>query len=154
MKPFRFPLDMVLEARRAQENEAKQQLALALERHRQAQVAYQEAVGVFNNLLQSIADMTTGLFTVADRERTSVMRKAQERIINQLRAAMHEASKFVEEKRNIAMQARRSRELLERLKDSRRDAWEKESTRLEQIQFDEFAMTRRYQASRQEEALC
>ena len=154
MKPFRFPLDMVLDARRAQENEAKQQLALAQERQRQAQQTYKDAVSVFNALLQAIADMTTARFTVADRERTAVMRKAQEQIINELRAAVHEAAKFVEEKRNIAMQARRSRELLERLKESRRDAWEKESTRLEQIQFDEFAMTRRYQASRQEEALC
>lgn len=154
MKPFRFALDSVLEARRAQENEARLQLAMALEKQQQALALSREAARTLSLFLQAIAAASTDRFSSADRDRSWSMRAAQEKLCTQLRNAAHECGSVVEEKRNAAMLARRNRELLEKLKESQRADWQKEAGRLEQLQLDEFAMTRRYQAALQEAAVC
>jgi len=154
MKPFRFPLETVLETRRAQEEEARRQLAAALDRQRQAMARSADALRALNVLFESIASQSTGRFTVADRERSWTLRRAQEQICEQLRAAAQECGRQSEEKRGILVQMRRNRELIERLKETRFEAWRKEAERLEQLQFDEFAMTRRHQASQQDKVLC
>jgi len=154
MKSFRFPLEVVLEARRAQETEASRQFAEALEKQREGTARSEEALHALNQLLASIAIDSAGRFSVASRERSLAMRQAQEKICAELRAAAQECVQRAEEKRGAVLQARRNRELLERLKAARREAWQKDAAHAEQHQFDEFAMTRRHQASQQEHALC
>jgi flagellar export protein FliJ len=154
MKSFRFPLEAVLEARRAQETEARQQLSSALEKQREAAARSAEAARALDLLLQTSATASHGRFSVADRERSAGIRQAQERICAELRVAVQECVRLVEEKRAVTVEARRNRELLERLKSTRHDAWQKEAAQAEQHQFDEFAMTSRYQASQQAPVLC
>jgi len=154
MKTFLFPLESVLEARRVQEDEARQQLAIALEKQREALARSREAVAGLNRILEAIAAASAGRFTVADRDRSWSLRQAQEQICAEARVAAREFTRLAEEKRALAIETRRNRELLERLKAARRAAWLKEAARVEQHQFDEFAMTRRYQAARQEYAVC
>ncbi|MEA3212875.1 MAG: hypothetical protein QOE70_5932 [Chthoniobacter sp.] len=155
MKSFRFPLEVVLEARTAQETEARRQLALALEKQRAAMARSREAGHALNLLLQAIATESAGRFSTASRERSWAMREAQEKICAELRAVEQECIRGTGEKRAAVLQARRNRELLESLKGTRREAWEKEAAAAEQHQFDEFAMTRRHQTSQREPAaLC
>ncbi len=154
MKPFRFPLEVVLEARRAQETEARQQLSSALEKQREAAARSAEAARALDLFLQTIAAASEGRFSVADRERSAALRQAQERICAELRVAAQECARLVDERRAATIEARRNRELLERLKSARHDAWRKEAAQAEQHQFDEFAMTSRYQASQQAPVLC
>ena len=154
MKSFLFPLESVLEARRVQEDEARQQLSVALEKQREALARTREAVAGLNRILEAIASASANRFTAADRERSWSLRNVQERICAEARVAARECARLVEEKRAHAIEARRNRELLERLKAAKRDAWLKEAARVEQHQLDEFAMTRRYQVARQEYAVC
>lgn len=154
MKTFRFALESVLEARRVQEDEACQQLTIALEKQSEALARSREAVAGLNRILEAIAAASTGRFTAADRDRSWSLRNVQERLCAEARVAARECTRLAEEKRALVIEARRNRELLERLKAARRDAWLKEAARVEQHQFDEFAMTRRYQAARQEHAVC
>ena len=154
MKSFLFPLESVLEARRVQEDEARQQLSVALEKQREALARSREAVAGLNRILEAIASASANRFTAADRERSWSLRNVQERICAEARVAARECARLVEEKRALAIEARRNRELLERLKATKRDAWLKEAARAEQHQLDEFAMTRRYQVARQEYAVC
>jgi hypothetical protein len=144
----------VLEARRVQEDEARQQLALALESHREALARSREALAGLNQILDVIAAASTGRFSVAERDRAWSLRHAQERLCAEARVAARECARVADEKRSLAIDARRNRELLERLKAGKRDAWLKEAARVEQHQLDEFAMTRRYQTARQEYAVC
>lgn len=149
MKPFRFNLEVVLEARRAQEEEARLQLSLALDRHREAVNRNREAVAGLSRVLDAIAAASSGRFNVADRERSSSIRQAQERICAEAQVAVQECNKIAEQKRVALMQARRDRELLERLKESKRSEWNREADRLQGLALDEFAMTRRHQAQLQ-----
>jgi flagellar biosynthesis chaperone FliJ len=154
MKSFSFPLEAVLEARRAQEDEARQQLALALQKHLEALARKQEAVDELNRLLEAMCSTSGGRFTVADRDRAWTLRQAQEKICAELDVAAQKCGKLAAEKRTAALQKRRDRELLERLKTARRGVWQKDADRAEQHQLDEFAMTRRHQAAQQGHALC
>jgi flagellar export protein FliJ len=154
MKSFRFPLEAVLEARRAQETEARQQFASALELQRQATARSTEAARALEAFLQNMVSASSGRFSVADRERSSMLRQAQERACAQLRTAVEECARVTEEKRAGMLQARRNSELLERLKTSRHEAWQKDAAQAEQYQLDEFAMTRRHQAAQQARSLC
>jgi len=154
MKSFHFPLDIVIEARRAQETEKRQQLALALEKQRDATARSSEAARTLDLLLQTIVTASIERFSVSNRERFWAMRQAQEKICTELLVAEQECARLTEEKRTAVLQARRNRELLERLKAARHSAWEKDAAHAEQHQFDEFAMTRRHQAAQQESALC
>lgn len=154
MKKFTFPLEVVLDARRAQEDEANQQLSVALENHRQAVIRSQEAVAELNRILADMSATCQGRFTAADRDRGYSMRRAQERICAELDKVTQNCGRIVLEKRSFALQRRRDRELLERLKSERLSVWQKESALAEQHQFDEFAMTRRHQAALQGQPLC
>ncbi len=154
MKSFRFSLEAVLETRRAQETEASRQLAVALEKEREAMARSREALSALDLLLEGMAAASGGRFSAADRERSIEMRRAQEKICAQLRIAAQECTRLTEAKRAAVLQARRNRELLERLKGAQQQAWQREAVRLEQHQFDEFAMTRRFQAAQQEQVLC
>jgi flagellar export protein FliJ len=154
MKSFSFPLQSVLEARRAQEDEARQQLADALEKQRAALARSREALQALNQVLEAISSASSGRFTVADRDRSWSIRQAQEKICAEMRIAAQECARVAEEKRVAVLQRRRDRELLERLKSARRAAWHREAALAEQNQFYEFAMTRRHQAAQQEHALC
>jgi flagellar export protein FliJ len=154
MKSFTFPLESVLEARGVQEDRARQQLAVALDKQREALARSREAVAGLNRILEAMAIASSGRFTAADRERAWSLRDAQERICAEARIAAAECARLADEKRKLAIDARRNRELLERLKASKREEWLKEAARIEQHQLDEFAMTRRFQAARQEYAVC
>jgi flagellar export protein FliJ len=153
MKAFRFSLESVLETRRVQEQSARQELALAIEKHRLAVERSREAMLALNQLLESIASESAVRFSVANRERSWSMRQAQERLCGQLRAAAQECSRHVEVKRAAAVEAKRNCELLEQLKLRHLETWRKEAAHAEQLQLDEFAMTRRHQVSKQN-ALC
>jgi flagellar export protein FliJ len=154
MKSFRFPLEAVLDARRAQEDEAKLHFAAAMEAHRVALVRCHEAREMLNKILEAMVAATSGRFTIADRDRSLYLQQAQEKLCVELQAAAAEFARVAEEKRAVMLQTRRDRELLERLKATRRQAWQKEADRAEQHLFDEFAMTRRHQAAQKENALC
>lgn len=154
MKNFRFALESVLEARCAQESDARHQMAAAALKQREALNRSLEARSALQRLLEEIATASSGRFTAAERERAWTTRRAQERICADLRTAEQECARITAEKRAALLEARRNRELLERLKDSRRSAWQKEAGRVEQHQLDEFALTRRHQASNQAHALC
>ena len=154
MKSFIFSLEIVLEARRAQEAEAGHQLAMALEKERAATAREREATLALDRLLQVITVESADRFSAANRERSCGMRHAQEKICETLRKAVQQCAEFTTEKRAIVLQARRNRDLLERLKAARLEAWQKEAAHAEQHQFDEFAMTRRHQAAQQEHSLC
>lgn len=147
MKSFSFPLEAVLEARRAQEDDARQQLASAAQQHHAALARSQDALDELNRVLESMSCASGGRFTAADRDRGLSIRRTQEKICTDLHAAAQKCGKLVEEKRAVVLQRRRDRELLERLKTARRDAWQKDADRAEQHLFDEFAMTRRHQAA-------
>lgn len=154
MKSFRFPLEAVLETRRAQETEASRHLATALARQHEARARSSEAALELDEYLATMTSASAGRFSVADRERSLAVRQAQEQVCAKRRGAVEECERVTEEKRMATLQARRNRELLERLKSSRHDAWKKEAAQAEQHQLDEFAMTRRHQASQQAPVLC
>jgi len=153
MKSFHFPLEVVLEVRRAQETEARQQLALALEKQREATARSHEAVRGLNLLLTAIASGCSDRFSVADRDRSWALREAQQKLCDQLRNAVRECVQLSEEKRAVLVRMRRNRKLIEHLKEARYAVWQKDVEHAEQHQFDEFAMTRRHQSGRQEYAL-
>jgi flagellar export protein FliJ len=154
MKSFHFPLEVVLEARRAQEARAAQQLALALEKQLEATTRSREAMRGLNLLLAEITNGCSGRFSVADRDRSWALREVQQKLCDELRIAVQECIRLTEEKRGVVVQMRRNRKLIEHLKEARYAAWQKEAERAEQHQFDEFAMTRCHQSSQQEHALC
>jgi flagellar export protein FliJ len=154
MKSFHFPLEAVLEARRLQETQARQQLAVALEKQREAATRSHEAVRGLNLLLASIAAGSSERFSVADRDRSWVLREAQQNLCNELRIAVHACVRLCEEKRAVLVRMRRNRKLIEHLREARYAVWQKDAERAEQHQFDEFAMTRRHQSGRPEHALC
>lgn len=152
MKTFTFPLDVVLQARAAQENEARQQLAKALDQQRAATARVEEAVQLMSRLMHFISTESAGRFSVANRQQSWSIHQTQEKIVAGLRVAEAECEKATEEKRAAVLAARRNRELLERLREQRLCTWQLESARAEQHQFDDFAMTRRHQAAQLEGA--
>ena len=154
MKTFRFPLEAVLEARSAQEAEARRELGSALEQQRLADERSAESQCALNLLLQNIAAESAGRFSAATRERSWLLRRTQEQLCEELRAAAGECRLLADAKRRAVIEARRNCELLEQLKLSQQESWNKEAARTEQLQLDEFAMSRRHQTSQKSSAIC
>jgi flagellar export protein FliJ len=154
MKNFVFAFETVLEARRRQEDEARQQLAVALENYRAALACSQEADEALEHFFSAIAHASSGAFSVANRESLNSMQRAQMVICQRLKKEAEDFAAVAETKRAAVVAARRNRELLEKIKTQRRKNWEREAALAEQHLFDEFAMTRRHQASLKEKTLC
>jgi flagellar biosynthesis chaperone FliJ len=154
MKKNEFNLETLLEVRRAQETAARQELSSSLARQLAALNNSVEAKRDLNRMMHQIAEGSAGRFSSADREREWAVQQAQQTRCAELEAALKECERITEGKRAAAVDAHRKCELLERLKKLRQDEAAREANRAEQCLFDELAMTRSYQASREASSIC
>jgi flagellar export protein FliJ len=154
MKKNEFNLESLLEIRRSQETAARQELSSSLARQLAALNNSLEANRDLNRMMQQIADGSAGQFSSSDREREWAIQEAQQARCAELEAALKECERVTETKRAAAVDAHRKCELLERLKKLRQEEAAREANRAEQCMFDELAMTRSYQASREARVIC
>jgi flagellar export protein FliJ len=154
MKKKSFNLEALLEIRRTQETAARQELSNSLARQLAALDNITEAKRDLSRMLQQFAEGDAGRFSAAGRDRQWSLQQAQQTRCAELEAALRECERITEAKRAAAIDAHRNCELLERLKRLKQEEAAREANRAEQCLFDELAMTRRYQTSREASVLC
>jgi len=154
MNKNEFNLETLLEIRRMQETAARQELSSSLARQLAALNNSLEANRDLNRMMQQIATGCAGQFLSSDRERGWNIQEAQQARCVELETALKECERTTEVKRAAAVDAHRKCELLERLKKLREEEAALEANRAEQCMFDELAMTRCYQASREARVTC
>jgi|GEM_PF-3422414 len=153
MKPFRFTLESVLELRHREEDAARLELSRALEQQTEAATVCRMARERLEDVLQQIAEASTHSFNVAERRRQWSLKQAQQEICDRSQKLLDECTRVTETRRTAVIKARHNRELLDRLKASRREDAEREQQLQEQILFDELAMSRRHRHATHGEAL-
>ncbi|MGC3991903.1 MAG: flagellar FliJ family protein [Chthoniobacteraceae bacterium] len=147
MKPFRFTLESILELRHREEDAARLELSRALEQQREAASVCRMARERLEDVLKQIAESSTHSFNVAERRRQWSLKQAQQDICDRSQKLLDECTRVVEARRGVVIKARHNRELLERLKTTRREDAEREAQLEEQIIFDELAMSRSHRTA-------
>ncbi|MCL6635888.1 MAG: flagellar export protein FliJ [Peptococcaceae bacterium] len=147
MPRFRFRLEPVLEQRRAREDAAEQALALARNEYRRCKALLEDT-------RRRLAEATAGAAARRGLDifeemhlcfyRTSLRKKAdrQERDVAG-------AGRALEERRNQAVQARRERQVIERLKEKHLEVFRREEAAREQKLVDELALYAHLRLARQ-----
>lgn len=154
MKKKGFNLETLLEVRRAQETAARQELSASLARQIAAFNNSVEANRDLDRMMQQIAAGSVGRFSSSEREREWDVQQSHQKQCADLEAALKECERMTEAKRAAVICAHRNCELLERLKKLRQEEAALEARRVEQCLFDELAMTRSYQDSREASVIC
>jgi flagellar FliJ protein len=154
MKPFHFSLDSVLELRRNEEDVARQELSKALKEQAEALSVRQQAQQKLEDAMRQTAGASVKTFNAADRSRQWAVQQAQQEICANSEKLLQECVRRAEARRSAVVKARHGRELLERLKQSRREDAEKQAQLEEQILFDELAMSRNHRTAQKGEAKC
>jgi flagellar FliJ protein len=140
---FVFRLARVLNLRRGLERERARALGRAIREEQERREALEQAqrqLGRFGEQVSESADAVTTVGTLAN------LRLALEKAADHVKQAEQqhdEAERAVTSEQDRFGEARREREVLERLRDRRHADWRQESSRLEQRELDEIARQRR-----------
>jgi flagellar FliJ protein len=143
VKRFVFGLARVLRLRSSLERERARELGRAV---REAEERKQEADRAAERLARYGEQASAGNASVTTAGSLNNLRlsvEAAEGRLERANASHAEAEESVAREQERFREARREREVLERLRERRRDDWRQESSRLEQKELDEIARQRR-----------
>lgn len=143
MKRFRFPLERVLQLRAREEDEAGQALLVARRLETEAWATAREAARDLAHAAERLA-ASGGDGSAAGEWRTRALAvQAARRLADQAETAAQDATRAADARRVTYDAARQARHAIDKLKESRHDAWRREVDRQEQDVLDEVALRRR-----------
>ncbi len=141
MKAFQFPLEKVLDFRKRQWEAASAELAVLLERRQVLDRQHEEAVDALDLASQALR-ANTSLAGGRVQQHAFTMESGR-RAVQRVRLALEAASVKAEQQRQRCIDAKRQYELLQRLRHTRKLAWQREADREEETLSTDAFLARR-----------
>jgi flagellar protein FliJ len=149
MKSFRFRLESVLDHRRRLEEEEAQELARVRRKQKKAQETRAE--------LEGLLDAETSALTWGEEANPVGLLRTKQALVDHLRARVDsaadregQAAEAVIRQRAAYRVAFQEREVLSRLRERKREEWDADGRRREQLHLDETATTRHFRRAEDE----
>lgn len=137
---FRFSLERIRALRERTEDEAKEALAGAMADQLRSERGVREAGEILKRARDAQRGVTTGPVAVQELMARQAYLERSERAQLASQEMLERSAARVERRREVLTEAARERQALERLKERRRQDFDRESARQETIALDEIAL--------------
>lgn len=148
MKPFKFSLESVLTVREREEDAARQSYAEALDFQARTQGALDQAMLDLEGLHGELSEKRSGVSRRDDQILFIQAIRQQRFFCDTLTQRLARAAQLVEVRMQLWMEARRKTQMLERLKEKKREQYDAEVRRREEREVEDLITARWSSAQR------